>query len=322
MDDINFNLKDEIEAYVSHITHDIKPNKKQLLIKSEYIAHIEDSTYRYILQGICEKSAFEMACNELGNIEKTQRMLTIAHKKDKISSILLPIIYLIFLNVALLPIYFSNHKLDYTTEEWIKILSIFSTVGLSFSILKRLYKYVRAFLKRKSLIKRIKQICKVKKLNLNYGFKFYLSIFGKSSTPELTIVSSEKIYKIKMFACLKKKDIYTLTSPNSFFTTNNVNPIFVEYHYPTMAITKNRDSKLFLSPFYKSSNSYIRDVKITPEIEEEVGSNTVNILCINPIATKIEVVRTNKAEEVFDGDKFKGYTVYSGNALCEFLKKL
>ena len=89
-----------------------------------------------------------------------------------------------------------------------------------------------------------------------------------------------------------------------------------------MAITKSRDSKLYLSPFYKSQNTYVRDVEITPEIEEENGASTVNILCINPIAAKMEVVRANRAEEVFDGDEFQGYTVYSGNALCEFFKKM
>ena len=322
MNNPNFNLNDEIEAFAKHITHDIKPTKKQTLIKAEYIAHIEDSTYRYMLKGMDEKSAFEKACSELGDISKTQRLLTIAHKKDRLATIFLPLIYIICLNIALLPIYLSNYKLDYTVKQWIAIISFFTTIGLLFSILKRSHKYVRALLKRKSLIKRIKRICKDKTLHLNYGFKFYTSILGKSSTPEVTIISSEKIYKIKMFACLRKKDIYTLTSPNSFFTTNNVNPIFVEYHYPTMAITKNRDSKLYLSPFYKSSNSYVRDVEMTPEVEKDASANTVNILCINPIAAKIEVVRTNKAEEVFDGEEFKGYTVYSGNALCEFLKGL
>lgn len=324
MDNPNFNLNDEIESYAKHITHDIKPAKKQTLIKAEYIAHLEDSIYRYILKGMDEKSAFEKACSELGDISKIQRMLTIAHKRDRFATILLPLIYIVCLNIALLPIYLSNCKLDYTTEQWITIISFFTAVGLIFSILRKSYKYVRALLKRKSLIKRIKRICKDKALYLKYGSKYYTSIFGKSSAPEVTIISSEKIYKIKMFACLRKKDIYTLTSPNSFFTTNNVNPIFVEYHYPTMAITKSRDSKLYLSPFYKSQNTYVRDVKITPEIKEESGQvpSTVNILCINPIAAKMEVVRTNRSEEVFDGEEFKGYTVYSGNALCELLKAL
>lgn len=322
MDNLSFNLNDEIEAYAKHITLDIKPTKRQKLIKAEYIAHIEDATYRYMLKGMDEKTAFKKACSELGDIGKMQRMLTIAHKRDKLVLVLLPIIYIICLNVAFLPMYLSNYKLDYATEQWVTIISSFTTIGLLFSILKRSHKYVRALLKRKSLIKRIKRICRDKALYLKYGFNFYTSIFGKSSTPEVTIISSEKIYKIKMFACLRKKDIYTLTSPNSFFTTSNVNPIFVEYHYPTMAITKNRDSNLYLSPFYKSRNSYVRDVELTPEIEQEVSANTVNILCINPIAVKIEVVRTNKAEEVFDGEEFKGYTVYSGNALCDFLKNL
>ena len=322
MNNPNFNLNDEIEAFAKHITHDIKPAKKQTLIKAEYIAHIEDATYRYMLKGMDEKSAFKKACAELGDVDKMQRMLTIAHKKDRISAILLPAVYFIFLNVALLRIYLSSCDLDYVTERWLLLASTLAAVGLALSVFRRSYKYVRALLKRHSLIKRIKRICKNRGLQLSYGIKFYTSIFNKTSTPELTVIGSNGICKVKMFACLKKKDIYTLTSPNSFFTTNNVKPIFVGYHYPTMAITKARDSKLYLSPFYKSGNDYIKDMEITPEIEAEVGANTVNVLCINPIAAKMEVVRTNRAEEVFDGDEFKGYIVYSGNALCEFLKGL
>lgn len=322
MDDFKFNLKDEIEAYATHITHDIKPVKKRNLIKEEYIAHLEDSIYRHVLQGVDEKTAFKKACDELGDVEKMQRMLSIAHQRDKISSFLLPIIYCISLVVILLPVLLSKRKLDYTLEQWLNVISVFVAVGLLCSIFKRSYKYVRAFLKRRSLIKRIKRICKIKKLQLSYNVKFYTSIFGKSHEPEVTVVSAEQIYKIKMFACLKRKDIYTLTSPNSFFTTNNVKPILVGYHYPTMAITKSRDSKLYLSPFYKSRDTYVKDIEITPEIEAENDTDIRNILCINPIAAKMEVVRTNRAEEVFDGDEFKGYTVYSGNALCELLKAL
>ena len=322
MDNSDFDIQKEIEAYAAHITYGIQPIKRRESIKNEYIAHLEDASFRYMIGGMDEKTAFEKACNELGDVQKIQRMLTIAHRKDKISSFLLPIVYGFSLVIILLPAFVSNVKMDYATNQWIKLISLITSIVFSCSVFKRSYKYVRAYFKRRSLIKRVKKICVDKGYHLTYNFKYYTSIFGKSAVPEIIIVSDEKICKIKMFACLKKRDIYTLTSANSFFTTNNGKPIFLSYHYPTMAITKSRDYKLYLSPFYKSDNSYLKDVEITPEIDIEEGENILNILCLNPIAAKMEVVRTNRAEEVFDGDEFKGYIVYSGNGLCDFLKTL
>ena len=151
-----------------------------------------------------------------------------------------------------------------------------------------------------------------------------LKLLHKSSKPEITVIGKEKHLYIKMFACLKRKDIYTLTSINSFFTSNNVNPIFVSYDYPSIGsvLKKESERKMYLPRFYQSRNNYVKEDSLNPEVDVETGDNVINILCINPISAKIEVVRTNRAEEVFDGEKFKGYTVYSGKGLCDFLRSL
>lgn len=320
----DFKLEEEIKAYASHITYDIRPLRKREQIKAEYISHFEDSVYHYTLQGYDNEKAFQRVCEELGDVEKIKRMLTIVHKRDKISTFLVPLGYIISLLIIFMPRILSNAKLDYILEQWINLFSVITAIALSCIVVFKSYKYVRALFKRGTLIRKLKKICKQKNLSLIYDSKYYLSVFGKSSKNEITIISGEKQINVKMFACLKRKDIYTLTSINSFFTTNNLNPIFVSYTYPSsgLVLRKENERKLYLQRFYKSNNKFIKEETINPEVDTKTGNNLINILCINPISAKIEVVRTNRAEQVFDGDTFKGYTVYSGNGLCSFLKDL
>lgn len=324
MSDSFFNLKEEIEAYVSHITYEIIPSRKRESIKTEYISHIEDAIYHYTLQGMNVQKAFQKVCEELGDVEKIKRMLTIVHKKDKISTFLVPFGYIITLLIILMPLILSKVRLSYIFEQWINLFSVIAAITLSCIVVFKSYKYVRALLKRVTLLRKLKRICKQKNLSLIYDSKYYLSVFGKSSKNELRIISDDKQINVKMFACLKKKDIYTLTSINSFFTTNNVNPIFVSYTYPSsgLVLKKQNERKLYLPRFYRSNSKFIKSETLNPEVETKNGNNIVNILCINPISVKIEIVRTNRAEQVFDGDYFKEYIVYSGNGLCSFLKKI
>ncbi|MBQ7344245.1 MAG: hypothetical protein IJW53_05745 [Clostridia bacterium] len=324
MDNSDFDIQKEIEAYAAHITHDIRPIKKRESIKSEFISHIEDAVYHYMISGLNEQDAFKRACDEIGDVEKIKRMLTIVHKKDKISTVLFPIIYCFALIIAFLPFILSSVKIDYILEQWINLISVVTAIALfCFTILKS-YKYLRALFKRVSLIRKIKKICQQNNYCFSYDRNYYLSIFGKSSKHEMKIIGKEKTIYIKMFACLKRKDIYTLTSINSFFTSNNVNPIFVSYDYPSIGsvLKKESERKMYLPRFYQSRNNYVKEDSINPEVDAEIGADVINILCINPISAKIEVVRTNRAEEVFDGDEFKGYIVYSGNGLCDFLKRM
>ncbi len=75
----SFDLKREIEKYVSALTADIFSPKKRAEIKREYTEHIEDTVYRYRLSGMGDKEAFKHACEDMGDISSTRFLLSEVH---------------------------------------------------------------------------------------------------------------------------------------------------------------------------------------------------------------------------------------------------
>ena len=75
----SFDLKREIEKYVSALTVDIFSPKKRAEVKREYAEHIEDTVYRYKLSGMSDKEAFGHACEDMGEIKKVRGLLAGVH---------------------------------------------------------------------------------------------------------------------------------------------------------------------------------------------------------------------------------------------------
>ncbi len=176
------------------------------------------------------------------------------------------------------------------------------------------YRYLRALFKRFSLLLRLRRIARKKGYTLRRGRGFYLSVFFSQTAPELTVKAKGKTFSIKMFACLKRKHTYILTGINSYYTKSNFHPIIASRH-------NMRHHFFFPSPRQlQIKNDYITEIKEGKEPQEKPTDSAVKILCLSPVPVSIEAVHTNRPEPLFDGDLFHGYMVFSGNALCEFLK--
>ena len=74
-----FNLKQEVEKYVSRITSDVLSNKKKKKLKQEYIDHFEDSIYHYMLGGYNEMEAFKKVCEDMGDLSQMRFLLSEIH---------------------------------------------------------------------------------------------------------------------------------------------------------------------------------------------------------------------------------------------------
>ena len=202
--------------------------------------------------------------------------------------------------------------------------SQFICAVLSVTFAAREYKYIRAFCKRVRLIGRLKKLCKEKHFSYRCTVNAYMDFDNNSVEPSFFIRMNGKTIAVRFTACLKRNDTYTFTGATSYFTTNNANPIFLSFrapHYGLMPRTP-EESRLYLPKITRlKNNNYMNHetVKLEPEIDTSAGMQ--NILCIHPLPAKLQVVRTNRAEDIFDGDTFNGYTVYSGNGLCNYLKQ-
>ncbi len=176
------------------------------------------------------------------------------------------------------------------------------------------YRYIRALIKRGSLWRRLRRIAKDKGYSLTRRRGFYLSVFRATEEAELTLKAKGKIFSIKLFACLKRKATYVLTGINSYYTKNNFNPIF--------GILRTGRHRVFLpvGRFAQPKNDFITEIKERKEPPKKADDGKLKILCLSPVPVSIEAVHTNRPEPLFDGDVFFGHTVFSGNALCEFLR--
>lgn len=211
--------------------------------------------------------------------------------------------------------------MNYTLKAWLTFGFWICIAILVVFIAVKSYKYIRGFAKRRSLLKRIKKICKTKGYDLSYTKSALLSVFKPSKQSEIHIATQDKSYHIHFVAALKRKDTYTLTDVGNYYTSNNFNPILLSHGYPPSHSTMNKteSKKLRLPIIYRAKNNYIKTIHTTAIEENELRSDSVNILCINPVPVKLEVVKTNRPEQAFDGDMFKGYIIYSGQGLCKFL---
>jgi len=311
-------IEKEITLYTSWIVHDIRSPNRRRQVKKEYSAHLEDAVYHHMMSGCTDKEAFRIAQRELGNAEDLQRILGIVHNKATLKQQKALLLVCLILITACAPSLIPHLHLASSWQSWLILLSQFLCAIASVVFVTRSYAYIRALVKRILLLHRIKKICKEKGYRFHCTRKAYTECDGTSSVPPLIIETAEKTYAIRFIACLKRKDTYTFTDVNSYFTSNNFNPILLSLKHPISGVTV--PARFLLPRIAKLKNNYVKD-EVTHLPSERVRlTHAEQILCIHPISVKVQVVHTNRAETVFDGDTFKGHTVYSGNGLCARLK--
>lgn len=214
--------------------------------------------------------------------------------------------------------------MNQTLKAWLTLGFYVCITALAIFLVVKSYKYVRGFVKRRSLLKRIKKICKAQGYDLSYTKSALLSVFKPSNRPEIRIAAGGKEYRIRFFAALKSRDTYTLTDIGSYYTTSNLKPSLMSHGHPVSCVPMNKEEsrKLRLPFIYQAKDNYVKAIHESASTENEPQSEAVNILCINPVPVKLEIVKTNRPEPVFDGDMFKGHIIYSGHGLCKFLDSL
>ncbi len=204
----------------------------------------------------------------------------------------------------------------FTLTSWLFFLLQLAALIALLVLAVKAYAPIRAFVKRRSFCRRLRKVCREQGYTLTCH-ALYRSLLFKSTTPELLITTPDVTYAIKFFACLRSKDSYTLTDLNSFYTTNNNKPIFLNMHFPTTGSGMMKGAPK-LHAISQSKDSYIKQEKTRPAVTFPEG--TEKILCIHPMAVEVNAVRTNHPERIFDGDSFCGCRVYSGSGLLALLR--
>ena len=182
----DFNLREAIDRYASHLAHDITSRRRRAAVKQEYAEHLEDAVYAYTLQGMEEKEAYHRACEDLGDASKVQTMLAVVHNKDRLPR---RIKYPLYATLSLLAVtsYFwiSNESF----RAWyLLFLQLSIPVWVYYLIL-----FCRAFKIRRAAIQKLKTHAKENGHKLQV-FHPYRSLLRRTTRPEAIYETADKRY--------------------------------------------------------------------------------------------------------------------------------
>ncbi len=301
----DFDLSREIERYASRICQDIRRKRKREAVRREYIEHMEDATYAYMLQGMSDAEAFAAACEDLGSMAEMQTLLSLTHNGDG-----WPRWFKWFLGgvaaVGLVAAYvLVRHE---TVKAWLELLVVLAAITVGVCLLIEAYTWLRAIRKRLDARKRVKAYAKSNGLTFVEHASSFKSLFKRSVTPEWVVETERRRYIISLMPTVRRlrvlhlheNGLYNYTKKGGFLLTN---------------VPWNRMAKLATPPVYANLFSrYVgatielpRGLWRTPEISytdfHSADKENAHILLLNPIPLDIDLCEGGRIRKISDGDR-------------------
>lgn len=273
----DFDLSREIDRYASRICQDIRSGKKRREVKREYVEHLEDATYQYMLRGMTDAEAFEAACDALGDMFKMQTLLAVAHNGDG-----LPRWFRWFLGFLSLCALAAGHL--WAEQDAVRAASGFALtillIGVFVRCLHESRLFVRALIKRKHAKMRIVHCAEENGLVFTEQKNPYLSLLVRSGTPEWVVDTPDCRYILSLFPTFRHRNrihfyengLYTVAK-QSFFVSR-----FAFGRYYTM-----QDAEFIRGIYHMPPIDFGR--YHTPDKEN------IHVLLLNPIPFEIDFCR-------------------------------
>ncbi len=217
----DFDLPFEIDRHVRDITRSVRSAKARRAVAQEYTDHLEDATYRYMLQGMTDEEAFRAACEDLGDVAKLQTMLSVAHNGDGFPRWLKWL-----LGAAAVGAFAAAYRLveNRTARAWMELFLILLSVTVGVFLVAELCLLVRACAKRVSAEHRIRRYAEDHGLTFVRRKSGVLTLLFRSRTPEWVVESPRRRYLICLMPTfhlrrvlyLHENGLYTYTKRSLF----------------------------------------------------------------------------------------------------------
>ena len=301
----DFNLREAIDRYASHLAHDITSRRRRAAVKQEYADHLEDAIYAYTLQGMEEKEAYHRACEDLGDASKVQTMLAVVHNKDRLPRrIRYPLIALLSLLAATSYFWISNESF----RAWyILFLELSIPVWVYYFVL-----FCRAFKIRRAAIQKLKTHAKENGHKLHL-FHPYRSLLRRTTRPEAIYETADKRYIISLFATVRLKKTLHL-SEHGFYNYSAKKGYAMLFMgrphlgsgYHDMFRPKNiAPRRLYHTDLYDVPYGMHAMPAVRYEDYHTPDKQNINVLMLNPIPFDVDYLRDGHIEKVRD-DAFLG----------------
>lgn len=329
MKDNDFILSDEIQRFANHLTYEIKSPKQRREVRQEYVDHIEDSIHHYLLKGMSEHEAFRRVCEEMGDTTKIQELLAVVHNKDSIPRwVKYPIIALTLF--AYISSYFFIENSNF--RAWYILIAQITIIASVCVLLYCLFNFYRAFRIRYKAIKELKQYAKRNGHTLQINANPYLSLFKKTTVPEIIYETSTQRYIMSLWATVKRKQTLHLTDFGFYSTSHNfghfllcgsfggglINPIAISF---VGGLPK--DTKWWYWIHAEITEAPPEEAKFMPQIQYEEFTNSqkenIFVLLLNPIPMKIDYVEKGVLHNGGDDAVFDGVRLWSASGFMSYM---
>ena len=330
-DNNDFILSDEIKRYANYLTYEIKSQKCRIEVRQEYIDHLEDAVYHYSLKGMAPREAFRKACEDLGDTSRIQTLLGAVHNKDKLPSwvkwIIISVVVIALLST---PLYIQNTSFiawyNLIVFTFIPIIAI--CVFLYYAII-----FWRAVFIRVSALRRMKAYAKRNGHKLTVNANPYISLFKKTSEPEIIYETEKQRYIMSLWATVKRKKTLHLTDFGFYSYSQNVGYWLICGSFGGTSIVSPigislvgglpSDTKWWYWIHSEITDTPPEGVRFMPKIEFEAHKNpnkeNIFVLLLNPIPFKINYVEKGVLHQGGDDKKFGDVMLWSPSGFMSYM---
>lgn len=289
-----------------HICRGIHSKKARQQAEKEYFEHMEDRYYGFLLHGLSQEKALQMAIESLGAPEELCHMLASVH--NRIPADLYKTLLRLGIRACIAAFagcmlwawgFFHSQPLSILIP--LLIFAGFSPV-----------RYVRALVLRFKVTQQVKNICKQNGFGLEQHASVLLSVFIPARRPEWIIKTTHNTYCIHFLACPHRRAAlhfhdsyaYTLT------LTRGQGAQFADRSPFRYNIIKTPDQT------YNEQSYHYLFFPVGPEY----ASDTVKrILLINPVPSLISYQNGTDIEFAGNGDTQLGFTICDGSYFVKML---
>lgn len=319
-----FNREKEIARYTSRITSGIRSRRRRNEVRQEYAEHIEDLMTEYMLGGVTEKEAFSRAKAELGDETKIEVLLQTVHNKDRLPALIRMPLYAIAVIAAVSSYFWIDNR---TFRAWYVFLGeVFLIAAVAVGVYY-LWILLRSVRKRAHAYKRLKTYAKENGYTLTKNGNVYVSLFWKTTVPELTLDTGNMRYIINLWATVRRKKTLRLFDNGMYCYLGQVG-----YRY---AFT---DAGRILGPGWGSAARFMcylpmyhsdlfeipEGVHLMPDIAwqkyERTGVENVRVLLLNPIPMATVGMEKGVLKPLMVNTAFCGMHVNSASGFLSYLE--
>ncbi len=300
----DFDLPREIERYASRICQDIRRGKKRQEVKREYIEHMEDATYRYMMRGMSDVEAFQAACDDLGDMDKMQTLLAVTHNGDGLSRW-----FKWMMGGAAVAGVVAAYALveNEIAKAWLELFLVLAAIAAGIWLLVEGYTWLRAICKRLNARKRVKAYAKANRLTFTTHKSAFLSLFKRSTTPEWVVETERRRYIISLMPTVRRlrvlhlheNGLYNYTKKGGFVLAAVPGNRFARLSHP-MPVNQ-------FGRYVGSDIELPRGLYRVPEINyadlHNAAKENVHILLLSPIPLDIDLCEGGRIRKIADGDR-------------------